>query len=113
MENIAFQRQKLGVGKKRNVGMSAYLHELRRKDAHCAVVGGESLVELGHSASDARLALDQENLGPGLGKVERGLDARDAAADDNRPFQQGDTPILAAVRACLRRVAATIFAIIS
>ncbi len=89
------------------------LHEFRREDAHGAIVGGEGLVELGHAAADARPAFDQKDLGPGLGQVERGLDTRDPAADDEGSLVHGQAPILAAARACFRRVAATILAIIS
>ena len=113
LRRFTLQCQELGVGEKRDVGMFAYLHELRREDAHRAIVRGESLVQLRHAASDARQPLDQEDLGSGLRQVKGGLDARDAAPEDKRFLQHGHTPLRSTARACLRRVAATIFAIIS
>ena len=74
----------LGVGQQGDVLVLADLRHLRREDAGRAVERGEGLVELGHVAADARLALDEVDVVAGVGQLERGLQAGDAAADDQR-----------------------------
>ena len=59
-------------------------HHLRREDAGGAVERGEGLVEHRHVAADGGLALDEVDLLARIGDLERGLDAGDAAADDER-----------------------------
>ena len=72
----------LGVGPERDVRVRADLGHLRRQDAGRAVEGGEGLVELGHVPADGGLALDQIDLLAGVGQGQGGVDAGDAAADD-------------------------------
>ena len=67
-----------------DVEVPAGLDQLGRQRAHRAVVGGEGLVELRHVTAQGRRLLDEVDLVPPFGKVERALDARDAAADDKR-----------------------------
>ena len=57
--------------------------ELGGEDAHGAIAGGESLVELGHFAADGGGGIDEVDLEAGLGEVQGGLDAGDAGADDH------------------------------
>ena len=57
---------------------------LRGEDAGRAVERRERLVELGHVAADRRLALDEVDGEAGVGDLERGRDAGDPAADDER-----------------------------
>ena len=67
----------------------AAVDHLRRQDARRAVERRERLVDLGHLAADGRLLLDDVDLEAGLRDVERGLDAGDAAADDQRALGDG------------------------
>ena len=64
--------------------MLADRDHLRREDAGGAVEGREGLVEHRHVAADGAGALDEVDLLAGVGDLERGLDAGDAAADDQR-----------------------------
>ena len=59
-----------------DIGMPSDLDELRGEDAGRTVVRGKGLVELGHDAADADPLLHEKHLHPGIGKIERGLDAR-------------------------------------
>ena len=59
-----------------DIGMPSDLDQLRGEDAGRTVVRGKGLVQLGHDAADADPLLDEEDLHPGVGKIERGLDAR-------------------------------------
>ncbi len=72
----------LAVGQQFDIQMPAGLDELGREDAHRAVVGGEGLVQPGHDAADGRVGLEEVDLLAGVGQVEGGLDAADAATDD-------------------------------
>jgi hypothetical protein len=63
------------------VGMPADLDQFGRQNSHGTVIGGESLVELGHVASNARRLVNQINFKPGFGQIQSGLNAADAAAD--------------------------------
>ncbi len=58
-----------------HIGVAAYLDEFRREDAGRTIVRGKGLVQLGHDAADADPPLHEEDLHPGIGKIERGLDA--------------------------------------
>ena len=86
---LAVQGQELRVRQQVDVRVLADLDELWRKNAHGTIIGREGLVELGHAAADAGPALHEEDLGPGLRQVERGLDARDASADDKGSLEHG------------------------
>jgi hypothetical protein len=77
---FAFQLLEFGQRKDFDVLVAAGLNQLRRQDAHRAVVGGEGLVELGHRPADGGALLDEVYLDAGVGQVERGLDTGDAAA---------------------------------
>ncbi len=80
---LTFDGLDFRVGQDLDVGMSVTFDELRRFDAHRAVVGGEGLVQLGHLAADGRRLLDQIDPIARSGEIERGLDAADAATDDH------------------------------
>ena len=64
--------------------MLAHLHHLRGQDAGRAVEGGEGLVQLSHVAANGRLSLDQIDVIPGVGQLQRGGDAGDASAHHQR-----------------------------
>ena len=57
---------------------------LRRRDAAGAIERRKNLAEANHVAADARVALDNKNLQSLVGKIERRLQAGDAAANDER-----------------------------
>ncbi len=46
------------------------------------IIGRKGLVQLGHDAAHIGLLLHQVHLKPGVGGIQGGLDAGDAAADD-------------------------------
>ena len=48
----AFEREEFGIGENLDVQMTPRLHELRRDDAHGAIVRGKRLVQLGHATAD-------------------------------------------------------------
>jgi hypothetical protein len=63
------------------VGMPADLDQFGREDSDGTVIGGKGLVELGHMAANGRRFVNQVNLKPRSGKVERGLNTADPSAD--------------------------------
>ena len=66
---LATQFLQLGTGDDLDIQVAATFHQLGGHDAHGAVVGGESLVQLGHDAADGRLLLQQIDLEARLGQV--------------------------------------------
>ena len=66
------------------------LHHARREDALRAVEGGEGLAQLAHVPADRGLLLDEDDLVAAVRDVEGGLDAGDAAADDEGAFGNRD-----------------------
>ena len=78
-----FHGGNLGVGHDFDVRVAVALDELGRLDAHRTVDGRIGLVQLRHLAADGGRLVDQIDLEPGGGHVERRLYAADAAADDH------------------------------
>ena len=74
----------LGVGIDVDLLVLCAVDHLRGQDARGAVERREGLVDLGHLAADGRLLFDDIDLEAGLGNIQSRLDARDAAADDER-----------------------------
>ena len=72
----------LTVGQKLYVGMSTDIQHLGRQDSDGTVVGGKGLVQLRHFPADAGQFFHQVDPNAHFGKVQRCLDAGDAAADD-------------------------------
>jgi hypothetical protein len=71
--------------------MSTDIHQLRGQDSEGAVVGGKSLVQLGHLSPNARQLFHQMHLKSHFGKVQGGLDSRNASSDDkNIPIHEVD-----------------------
>jgi hypothetical protein len=62
--------------------MSTDIHQLGRENSQRAVIGGKSFVQLGHLSADAGQPLHHVGLKPHFRKIQRGLNARDAASDD-------------------------------
>src|SRR5664280_1126523 len=77
---LSFEAGELRIGDDVDVEVPAGLDQLRRQRAHRAVVGGEGLVELRHVAAKGRRLLDEVDLVPAFGQIERALDASDASA---------------------------------
>jgi len=63
--------------------MPADLDQFGCEDSHRAVIGGKSLVKLGHVPANARSFLNQINLETGSGKVQGSLNTTNAAADNH------------------------------
>jgi hypothetical protein len=59
--------------------MSTDIHQFRRQNSECAVIGGEGLVQLGHLAADAGQAFHQVHFESHLGEIQGSLNARYAA----------------------------------
>ena len=70
----------LGLGEDLDVQVAPALHKFGRDDAHGAVVGGESLVQLGHASANGRGFLHQVDVVSRVGQVQRGLHAGYAGA---------------------------------
>ena len=66
--------------------MVGHVDHLGGHDALGAVQGREGLGELGHVAADGGFPLDQDDLVAAVGDIQCGLDAGDAAADDQGPL---------------------------
>ena len=67
----------------------AHVHHFGGQDTGGAVQRGEGLVQLGHLAADGGLLLHDVHVEARVGDVQRGLDAGDTAADDQRPLGHG------------------------
>ena len=74
------QAHKLGIRKDLNVQMSSAFHQLRRHDAHRAVVGGESLVQTRHDPADGSQLLDEIDLEARISQVKGRLDPSDPSS---------------------------------
>ena len=74
----------LGIGIDVDFFVLRTVNHFRCQDARRAVERRERLVDLGHLAADGRLLFDDIDLKASLGNVQRRLDARDAAANDER-----------------------------
>ncbi len=72
-----------------HIGMTPDFDQFRGEDAGRTVVRGKGLVQLGHDAADADPLLHEEDLHPGIGKIERGLDAR-----NTRPYNHDRTDFI-------------------
>jgi len=71
------------------VGMPADLDQFGREYSDGAVIGREGLVELGHVAADGRRLVDQVNLEPRSGKVQRSLNTADPSTDHHHIAEIG------------------------
>ena len=61
--------------------MPADLDQFGGNDSHGAVIGGKSLVQLGHGAPNGRGFFDKIDVETGFGQIQGGLHTGDAAAD--------------------------------
>ena len=96
----ALHRLHLGIREDADLFVLRHVDHLRREDTGRAVKGGEGLVQLCHLAADRGLRFHDIDGEARVGDVQRGLDAGDAAADDQRPLGHG------ALSRCQRRVKA-------
>src|SRR6185369_4218989 len=74
------------VGMQGDVGVVGDVDHFGGHDALGAVKRGEGLGQLGHVAADGWFPFDEDDVVAAVGDVEGGLDAGDAAADDESPF---------------------------
>ena len=81
---FALHLQQIGGCQDLDVAMAAGLHQLGRKDAHRAVVGGKRLVELGHLAANGWRALDEVDFDTRVSQVQGRLDSSDATTHHER-----------------------------
>ena len=89
MARFAFQRGDVGHRQHVDVVVPHALDQFRRDDAGGAVAGGERLVQAGHAAADRRALLHQIDAEPGGRKIQRRLNAGDAApAHQHRPARR-------------------------
>ncbi len=88
----ALDPRHLAGGAQGDLGMLRHVHHQRGEDTGRAVERGEGLVQHRHLAADGRGALHQRHLVAGIGHVERGLDAGNAAADDQQALAQLGAP---------------------
>ncbi len=71
-----------------DVGVPADLDQFGGQDSHRAVIGRKRLVQLGHYTAYRRRFFDHVDVIARVGHVQGGLDAGDAAADNqNRPHR--------------------------
>ena len=83
--HVALHPLDFAVGFQADARVRGGLDHARGQDALRAIEGGKGLGQLRHVAAQGRGALHQHHLGAAVGDVERGLEAGDAAADDQRP----------------------------
>jgi hypothetical protein len=69
------------VGNQLDVHVPADLDQFGRDDSHGTVIGRESLVQLGHDATDRRRFFQQIDVIPGIGQIQRRLHSGDPASD--------------------------------
>jgi hypothetical protein len=82
------------VGEKIYFGMPTDIQQLRRENSDSAIIGGERLVELGHSTANAREPFHHMHLDSHFRQVQGGLNSGDSAADNQYVFIH-DSPRLA------------------
>ena len=80
MARLALEIDQLGKRQDLDVQIAGAFDELGRDDAGGAIAGREGLVQVRHHAADGGVALDEIDLEAGVGQIERGLHAGNAAA---------------------------------
>jgi hypothetical protein len=79
---FSFYSVNVSIGKDFYVGMPADLDQFGCKYSYGAIIGGKSLVKLGHMATNGRSLVHQINLKTRGGKIKRGLNTTDPSTDD-------------------------------
>jgi len=74
------------VGEKIYFGMPTDIQQLRRENSDSAIIGGERLVELGHSSANAREPFHHMHLDSHFRQVQGGLNSGDPSADNQYVF---------------------------
>ena len=82
----------LAVGIQMYFFMLCSVHHFRREDAGCTVERWKRLVELRHFSANSRRLFDNIYLVTCVCNIERRLNARNTAADHERPFYDGTLP---------------------
>jgi hypothetical protein len=71
----------LAISQQINFGMSTDIQQLRRENSYSAVIGGKSLIQLGHFPAYAGVFLHQVDLDPHFTEIQSGLHACYSTAD--------------------------------
>jgi hypothetical protein len=74
--------------------MSTDIQHLGREDSDGAVIRGKGFVQLGHLAPDTGKPFYQLHLESHFGKIQRGLDSRDAASYHEYLFAHNLAPVM-------------------
>jgi hypothetical protein len=75
-----FHRFQIRIGDQFNVQMPADLDQFGRDDSHGTIVGGKSLIQLGHGAPDGRALFQQVHVIAGVCQIQGRLHAGNATA---------------------------------
>ena len=81
---LPIQSQHVGHRQHVDIVVPHALDQLGRNDARGTVAGGKGLIEPRHAPADGRALLDKVYAEPGRGKVQGGLDPRNASTADQR-----------------------------
>jgi hypothetical protein len=71
----------LGESQELNVEMPADLDQFGRENSHGTVIGGESLVQLGHDATDGGRPFHKVDIIAGIGQIQCGLHSGNASSN--------------------------------
>ena len=80
---FSFYTVNFSVGQDLYIGMPADLDQFGGEYSHGAVVGGESLIKLGHLAANRRRFVNQVDLKARFGKIKGGLNTADPSTDNH------------------------------
>jgi len=83
VSSFTFYTVNFSIGEDLYIGMPADLDQFGRKYSNGAVIGREGLVKLGHMAANGGCLVDQVDLKAGIGKIKRGLNTADPAANNH------------------------------
>jgi len=79
----------LCIGQDFNVSMPPCIDQFGGHNAHGAVIGGESLVELSHGPPNAQVLLEEVDLEARFCEVEGGLDSSDSSSNHKNGYNRG------------------------
>jgi hypothetical protein len=80
--DLAREFSYLAVSHQVNVRMPTDIQQLRRENSYSAVIGGKSLVQLGHFAPDTGVLFHQVDSDAHVAKIQSGLHSGYPTADD-------------------------------
>jgi len=80
--DLAREFSYLAISQQVNVRMPTDIQQLRRENSYSAVIGGKSLVQLGHFAADAGVLFHQVDFDAHVAKIQSGLHPGYSTAND-------------------------------